>query len=262
MRQVRAVDAASTTVLSPQRDAGCPRRPGSCAVPSLPGQLLVEGALESRAERLVGADEADQVGPDVAGRVVPDRVAAGVEPLEARAPAAPSTTSVASVGGHPAGDVLEAAAPCVAEPVESVEVVERPARRRGIGPARAPGRAVSCGSATTISPSIESASGSPLRSRMSPRVGGQHDLDRALGGRHLRRRSGGPGPAAGPAGRRRPTAPSRSRRSRRAAAAGASRGGSVPRGRTTRSRRHDSSSAGSRISGRHGWSSRGPACSH
>ena len=40
------------------------------------GELLVEGALEA-GQRLVGADEADQVGRDVAGRVVAQRVARG-----------------------------------------------------------------------------------------------------------------------------------------------------------------------------------------
>ena len=40
------------------------------------GELLVEGALEA-GQRLVGADEADQVGRHVVGRVVAQRVALG-----------------------------------------------------------------------------------------------------------------------------------------------------------------------------------------
>ena len=47
-----------------------------------------------------------------------------------------------------------------------------------------PCRRVSAGSATTISPSTESASGRPLRSRMSPRSARRSSGDGALGGRH------------------------------------------------------------------------------
>ena len=85
------------------------------------GELRVEGALEP-GERLVGAHEADEVGRDVVGRVVADRVAPRVEALEAEL-----LGVLDDLGGdgrrHPAGEVLEPAA-LLAQPRQDGEVVD------------------------------------------------------------------------------------------------------------------------------------------
>ena len=75
------------------------------------------------AERLVGADEADQVGGDVAGRVVADRVALGGRGPCSRRSSASASDLVGQRGRHPAGDVLEPAA-LLAQRGEGREVVD------------------------------------------------------------------------------------------------------------------------------------------
>ena len=227
-------------------------------------QPPVEGALQTRqgthaVERVGRAEEADQVGPDVVGGVLPDGVAAGVEPLEARRPGAVDHGG-GQRGGHPAGEVLEAALRR-AEPVESVEVVELQLVGQESGQ-------LGCPVAGQLRVGDQHQPVDRLGQRLAVAVedvaacGGQHDLDRALGGGHL-------GVGVGVQALQLDETGAEHRQHHRDddeadAEPQLGRAAADPcrRGRTTRSRRHDSSSAGSRISGRHGWSSRGPACSH
>jgi hypothetical protein len=86
-----------------------------------PRELLVEGALEAT-ERLVGAHEADQVGGDVVGRVVADRVLAQRDALEALLLQVVDDLG-GQRGGDAAGDVLEPAA-LDPEPAKGRDVVD------------------------------------------------------------------------------------------------------------------------------------------
>ena len=72
----------------------------------------------------------------------------------------------------------EAACPACAAASSVVEVVEVAAGRRGSSRSRGACVAVIVGSATTIRPSTESASGTPLRSRIVAALGGSVDRDR------------------------------------------------------------------------------------
>ena len=165
------------------------------------GELAVERALEA-GQRLVLADEADQVRRDVAGRVVAHRVATGVEALVALGLEV-AEHPVGDGRGHPPGDVLEPAAAAGAQPVERLEVVDVELVREDRAIAGASSRVI-CGSATIIMPSTEVGQLDAVAVGDRAALGGQHDLHGALARPPSRRTPWGRCPGAGPAGRRRP----------------------------------------------------------
>ncbi len=145
------------------------------------GEQPVEGALET-CERDIGPDEPDEIGGDVLGRVVTQRVTSGAEPREAALLGVVDHLQ-RDRGGNPAGDELEPAS-LLAQPGQDREVVDVEPVGQELGDLR---RLV--GGELRVGPDHQPVDRS--RQRLSVAVqdvaarGRQRHVHQTLGGRHL-----------------------------------------------------------------------------